>query len=87
MTTKTLLKIETEKISVSLIKYADFDNDFVVFTRCLQNYDLDDVDDYCSFKSAQARFMQLANSLILTGWVPNIDPSKVYNLSTTFQHL
>ena len=73
---RTILSIQTNRIHVSLIEDDPTEGGYIVFTRCPQNYDLDDVDHYKQLSHAQARFSYLANALITTGWVPNIKPSK-----------
>ena len=72
---KTLLSIQSKEYSISLIEDNDGIDGYIVFTRVIGNYDLDDVDYYNQLSTAKMRFVYLANCLMTSGNLPNIQIS------------
>lgn len=72
---KALLSIQNEEFSISLIEDNGGIDGYIVFTRVLSNFDLDDVDFYNQLSTATMRFVYLANCLMTSGNLPNINNS------------
>lgn len=64
MSNKVIAEFTAKGVRVQLIAHDDGNDGYTVFSRVLNNWDLDDVDCYCLKESAVARFMFLTNRIL-----------------------
>lgn len=65
MNDKCIAEFTAKGIRVQLIAHNDGRDGYTVFTRVLNDWDLDDVDCYNQRKSAFARFLLVINGIML----------------------
>lgn len=65
MTDKVVAEFTAKGVRYQLIAESDGWKSWTVFTRVLDNWDLDDIDIYTTKEKALARFLYLVNNCIL----------------------